>query len=269
MGKAQHRHRNLQSLAAHPPGKPLYLSTDKRLDVDACDNALTLRTQGSATRRIPFSRIERVICNRNAWWSGRALTHCLRSGIPIVWLDGRQQPIGSALSMHRDVNPHHVLLERYVQLPDWPQRYDNWRTRRRLETLTAWAYRLAREGRQPSAQTMQLLKREFVYKNIHPVHFPDEGHGWCTTYVVSRLQQEELRDKYWGQDGHPLSLADDLTALLWAELNFDCSASALGAASSGTRIGLFENWINLHGHRFHVHLSDLHRHLATEVETWL
>lgn len=252
-----------------PARKPLYLTTPHRACIDAAsDNSLVLRRDGTAPQRFPIARIERIICNRNATWTGGALTLCLTEAVPIVWLDGHGHALGNTQA--RRVRPlaFATALETYLELPDWQQRFDNWLARRRLETLTAWALRATLAGHGPDARQLETLKREYVYHGQHPQAFEPEGEGWCHALVVGRLQREGLQSRYWGFDGSALDLAANLAGLLWAELNLDCGTLPASAERGIVVAHLFETWARRREARLLAHLGDLKRHLAREIDAW-
>lgn len=260
-------HRGPGPLTA-PPRKPLYLTTPQPASIDAADDSLVLRRASSAPQRFPLARIERVICNRNATWTGTALTLCLGKGVPIVWLDGH----GHALGNTQPRQPHpfavNTALETYLELPDWPKRFDAWLARRRLETLTTWAMRATLDGHAPDTRYFETLKREYVYNGQHLQAFADEGEGWCHALTVSRLHREGLHSRYWGFNGTALDLAASLAGLLWAELNLDCGTLPTSAGQGVVLAHLFEIWAHRRETRLVTHLGDLKRHLAREIEAW-
>ncbi len=250
------------------PRKPLYLATRNAMRIDADGNHLILRRAGAPVERFPLARVDRIVCNRHADWSGAALAACLAHGIPLIWLDGKSEAVGSALPRVAVASPMTASLESYLELPDWTVRFDNWIRRRRLETLTAWALRSAREDRAPDAEAFQQMKRAYVYNGEFPEVFAAEGRGWCHALVVRHLHLQGLQARYWGYDGQPLELADQLANLLWAELNLDCGSLPAGAPADRTLMLIFETWARRREERLSAHLADLKRHLARENETW-
>lgn len=251
-----------------PARKPLYLTTPRPACIDASDAALVLRRDGSAPQRFPLARIERILCNRNATWTGAALALCLSEGVPIVWLDGHGHALGSTQARQTRPFAFVTALETYLELLDWQKRFGNWMTRRRLETLTAWAMRATRDGHAPEARHFETLKREYVYLGQHPQVFGAEGEGWCHSLVVGRLHREGLQSRYWGFEGIPLDLASHLASLLWAELNLDCGTLPTSAERGIVAAHLFETWARQREARLLAHLGDLKRHLAREIEAW-
>lgn len=254
--------------AGSVPRKPLYLATRQTVRIDADGNHLILRRPGAAVQRYPLARIDRIVCNRHADWTGNALALCLAHGIPLVWVDGQGEAVGSALPRLVAASPMAALLESYLELPDWAARFDNWVRRRRLETLTASALRAVREGRAPDAAAFQQIKRSYVYNGEVPAAFAPEGRGWCHALVIRHLHQQGLQARYWGYDGQPLELADQLADLLWAELNLDCGSLPADTSSGRALMLMFETWARRRQERLITHLADLKRHLARENETW-
>lgn len=253
---------------AMPARKPLYLFSTVAAQIDAGPDHLILRRNGMPPQRFPLARIARVICNRNATWSGSALALCLAEGVPITWLDGHGHALGSTQSCHPHPFPLSTLIDTYLELPDWPTRFANWLARRRLETLTTCARRAAECGHGLAADAFEELKREYVYNGVHPQAFAAEGEGWCHALAVDRLHREGLQACYWGFDATPFELAAQLATLLWAELNLDCGTLPASADRDVIVARLFETWAHQREARLLLHLGDLKRHLAREIDAW-
>lgn len=251
-----------------PARKPLYLMSPKPARMEAGSDHLILRPEAGAPMRFPLARICRVICNRHLAWSGGALALCLAEGVPITWVNGHGHALGSTQTRYAQPLPFSTLIETYLELPDWPQRFANWRARRRLETLTTCAKRAAETGHDLDALRFQELKREYVYNGVHPQVFDPNAEAWCHALAIDRLHREGLHGCYWGFDATRLELATELAALLWAELNLDCGALPAGAEHGLVVARLFEAWAHRREGRLLLHLGDLKRHLAREVETW-
>ncbi len=251
-----------------PPRKPLYLVGTAPAHIDAGADHLLLRREAAAAQRFPLARICRIICNRCFTWSGEALARCLTMGVPIIWVDGHGHALGCTQPRDTTVQPFSTLVETYLELPDWPTRFSNWIARRRFETLTTCAQRAALSGHGLDPTSFGTLKREFVYNGLHPCAFDPAGEGWCHALTVDRLQREGLHPCYWGFDASRLDLAGTLSALLWAELNLDCGTLPASAEHGIVVARLFEAWARQRESRLLLHLGDLRRHLAREVESW-
>ena len=101
-------------------------------------------------------------------WRARALPRRRRANHLV---DGHGHALGSTQTRYAQPLPFSTLIETYLELPDWPQRFANWRARRRLETLTTCAKRAAETGHGPDALSFHELKREYVYNGVHPQTF--------------------------------------------------------------------------------------------------
>lgn len=251
-----------------PPRKPLYLIAGEPATIDAHGEVLVLRRVGAPLQRFPLSRIARIICNRNSTWTGAALAHCLAEGITITLIDVHGHALGSVQPRQHRMESFSTLIETYLELPDWPQHFANWLQRRRMETLSACARRAAEAGRSIGDTEFHELKREYVYKGTHPIAFAASGEGWCYAFAVDRLQREGLQACYWGCDALPLDLGAHLGSLLWAELNLDCGTLPASVDHGIIVAQLFETWARQRESRLLLHLADLKRHLAREIDEW-
>ena len=86
--------------------------------------------------------------------------------------------------------------------------------------------------------------------------------------MVDRLHREGLQAHYWGFVATRLELANELAALLWAELNLECGSLPSGIHQPIVHARLFEGWAHQHEESLLHHLGDLKRHLSREVEAW-
>lgn len=251
-----------------PDRKPLYLLTCSGARIDAGADHLLLKRESVPTQRYPTSRIARIICNGQLFWSGQALSLCFSSGISITWVDAHGHARGSAQACHSPQHPMAALLETYLELHDWPQRFDNWLTHRRLAILQECVRRAAASGRPLASGVLHELKRMFVYNGHHPLVFEPEGEGFCHALVVDHLQCAGLHATYWGFDAQAFELASQLASLLWAELNLECGSLPAQADQGKLVTHLFEVWARQREVRLQHHLCDLKCHLAREVDAW-
>ncbi|MDY0072360.1 MAG: CRISPR-associated endonuclease Cas1 [Thauera sp.] len=258
--------------AAIPSKKPLYIMNQAPAHMEAGRDYLMLKRPAANPQRIdkqrfPIARIARILCNRQLNWSGQALALCMTEGVPITWVDGHGHALGNTQPRQTQSLPFSTLIETYLELADWQRRFSNWLARRRLETLTTCAQRAAETGHGLSSNEFHELKREYVYNGFHPVIFCVDAQAWTHGLAVDRLQREGLHSHYWGFNASKLDLAAELATLLWAELNLDCGHLA-NTESGIVAARLFEAWANRHENRLLLHLGDLKRHLAREVEAW-
>lgn len=258
----------IKSATDLPVRKPLYLLTEGPARIDAGDDHLLLRKAIANPMRFPLARLCRIICTRHLTWTGAALSLCLREGVPITWVDGHGHALGCTQTRYTQPLPFSTLVETYLELPDWPRRFANWRARRRLETLMTCAKRAAESGHGLDALSFQELKREYVYNGTHPLAFNAEGEGWCHALTVNHLHREGLHGCYWGHGASRLELAAELAAMLWAELNLECGTIPAGVEKGTVIAHLFETWAHHREGRLLHHLGDLKRHLSREIEEW-
>ena len=251
-----------------PARKALYLATSDPLRIDSEGEALVLRRRAVAATRHPFARIDRIVCNRHADWSGEALARCLQHGIPVTWVDGHGQLVGSAAPRLAPRHPFEILLHTYLDRPDWPARYANWLRCRRMDILVVVALRAARRNHPLAQHEFDEYKRDYVYNQHLEAVLPPIVRGWCHAFVTRRLTDLGLPGRHWGYDGQPLELADDLTGLLWAELTLECATLAAAADAPRAHALIVESWLACHPTRLPDHLARLKRHLARENAQW-
>lgn len=120
--------------------KPLYLHTGGPLTIALDGPALRVSRAGCADQRFPLRRISRVMVSGDASWSTRALLACADEGIAICFLNADGGPrarwIGRATARGELAQRWQDFLDR----PDWPDRYTEWRVAlsRRTVRICAW-----------------------------------------------------------------------------------------------------------------------------------
>jgi hypothetical protein len=254
---------------ARPPRRALYLAARAPVRVSAQDDSLVVERRPAGRQRFPAARIDRIVCNACAEWSGAALALCLRWGITVTWLDAEGRALGDCVPRFAESLPLHAALERLVELGDWPERYGNWLRRRRMGVLVRWAVARKQTGDPVLAGEWAARKREWVYNARIESALPAATAAWCRALVVARLAGAGLRPRYPGFRGQALELAEDMANLLWAELVLENGPAMIGAGSAQAAAMLFEAGVRGRIGRLYEHLGQLHRFALQALETWL
>lgn len=257
-----------RSLSREPPRKPLYLNPPTPVRVDAQGDSLVVLRDACAQQRYPIERISRIVATATVNWTGRALTLCLRTGVPVVWADGSGDALGNIQPRKLQTGSFAIELETYLSFADWRTRFDNWLLCRRRDTLSASFRRLVPSDQPFDRRRFEKLKHSYVHNGEHPQEFHPQGETWCHAWVVEALHKEGIRSSYVGNNAQVLDLASHLTDLLWAELNFDCGSFPSGTTDQHFAVRMFEAWIHQRETRVLRHLADLKRHVASEIDLW-
>lgn len=248
--------------------KPLYLLDGEPREIRVVATSLRVLTPaGRAYRQLPLQRIERIVCSPAIRWDGRALSACLTHGIPITWVDGKGQDVGTAIPQRTVTTSLHDALSVYVQKTEWETNYLNWLRNRRMSVLVGWA-KSTHGGQHMPQAIFNEMKRRYVYQNTIPRTFVPEARSWCMNVTAHRLLAEGLDLQYWGYGGTALNLGEDLATFLWAELNLQCGAMMDQVSGVAEALLFFETWVQKNQVRILHHLGDLKRFLRTETGTW-
>ena len=264
-----HANPTRRATANRPAPRPLYLNTAEPLQLSVQTDSLRIRQTGHAPRRIPLSRIERVLCNHNTHWHGSALVAFLEAGIPVCWVGRDGDIIGMAIADNATAESLHGAIEHYLRQPDWPEHYANWLRHQRLRLLTAWARETAHANGNPDgridAHRFRDLKRSVVYQGRIDTTLDPYIRSICHAHIIERLHEHGLWPRYHGDAGTALELADDLTHLIWIALNLEHG----GMSPEGrTAVRMTEGWLAENAHQSERHLNDLKRHIAQERNGW-
>ncbi|MEY4430010.1 MAG: hypothetical protein RLZZ182_2699 [Pseudomonadota bacterium] len=223
--------------------RTLYLMPAETLRVSSTGEALVATMPDGDVRRLPVTRLLRVVCNERVHWSGAALSLCQTHGITVTWLDGRGQAQGHLWPVHM---PHTDLADALhsasTLVEDWAQLYANWLRQQRLKILQGWRQQRSHAGHPVHAEEWERAKQAWVYRGDIAEHLPEVLHGMISALTAARLAADALQPEYWCADGSRLSLAEDLSRLVWAQLNLNGGAFAEALSEQREVAAVFERW---------------------------
>ena len=240
--------------------RTLYLREAACQRVDAGGDALVIATQrpGELVRRLrfPLQRVARVVSCTTVDWSGAALQLCMLRRLSICWLDQRGDALGSLHSHTAEIAPFASALDLLLDTPDGHARYAHWFKSRRMQVLLQWG---RTDGLVISPQQWEATKRSWVYRAELAAHLPALLQGLAAASVAQQLQAHGLLPVQIGPGGEPVQLAQDLTYLLWAEMNLCCGALADQTGDGPETVLLFERWQARNLSALLLHLLSLQR----------
>ncbi len=196
---------------------PLYLYGRNPTQVDLDGPALRVRRKDKADNRYPLARVSRILSGMAVEWHSRALKACLEAQIPIIFLDKTGEPQGHLQPALRKPSRLDTLLEELLDRPDGHAQYALWLRAERMRTLLVWHRTSIAQGREPDPQAYRELARRYVYQGEDPSLGLAGNHIYNSALYALALQhihRAGTRAIHWGQDGVPLHLANDLSALL-------------------------------------------------------
>lgn len=243
------------------PRKSLYLMGKTHLHIETDGTRLCIHADGEPIRPIPYPRISRIISSTNTHWHGQAIVTCLKHGIPIIWLDRGNHPIGDTHPIHQNTSELHHSLENYLDLHDWQDRYANWQKHRRMENLK----HAILQGELHDWRDIGELKRSYVYQNQPLPKQAPAIHASCLSIVQQKLDRQATRSRYWGYNGKALEIANDLAQLIHDQYSLSLHSQMPDIQH---QIAHFEHGWPTHRSRLEEHLADLKHHLQSENQTW-
>lgn len=262
---------NLAADGAHAPrggdARTLYLGQSTCQRVDATIDSLVVsakRTDEPLRQlRFPLQRVARVVSSTAVDWSGKALHLCLQRNLSICWLDSNGDAMGSLYSNNAQPSSFASALDLMLETTEGLERYQHWLKSRRMQVQLQWG----RSSPRPiPPQQWEATKRSWVYlAKLDTAHLPTTLHGLLAGCVAQQLQEHRIAPIQQGPDGTPLLLAQDLTWLLWAEMNF-CSGALADHAEGGQEVTLLlERWQACNGSALLLHLDSLRRAANKEL----
>lgn len=247
--------------------RTLYLQGASCQRVDAGGDALVIGTQraGEPLRRLrfPLQRVARVVSSTTVDWSGAALQLCMQRRLSVCWLDGRGEALGSLHSHRGETAPFAGALDLLLETPDGHARYQHWLKSRRMQVLQQWG---RTDGPTIPPRQWEATKRSWVYQAQLSAHLPSALQGLIAGCVVQQLQEHGLLPVQLGPGGEPVPLAQDLTWLLWAEMNLCCGPLADQTEAGPETVLLFERWQARNASALLLHLLSLQRLAGKELQ---
>lgn len=245
--------------AAHPPGaRALYLAGSSHKRVTHTHEALVVTNAAGQTLRYPLARLARIVSSPAVDWNGAALSLCLQHGISITWADGKGQPLGSACPSRAKEIGQTGTLELLLEQPDGTEHYANWHRSRRMAVLAHWS----QTSPTPiSPLTWEAAKRGWAYLRnpAAHIHLPQPLLTHIHAWVVDQLLTHPLPTQLWDAHGHTIPLAQDLTELVWVEMNLCSGPLASHTGTERELTELFERWHTPNGATLHQHIGALLR----------
>jgi hypothetical protein len=250
-----------------PPRKPLHLDGRvQAIEVRLRGPALAI-LRGPQRLELPLARLARVFVCGNVLWDAAAIGACLRHQIPIVFLDGRAQPVGSALPLAGRTSQLGELLAEWIDRPQWRAQYDDWLRAQRFRVLRLWRRRRAEAGRPVDPAEWSEAVRSFVY--LDEPEFASPHASGCYARALALLLRAGARTQYRGWDGGVLPLAADLARLADRSVALemgtvaaalDSEAALKARAAEGAAAEVDELLLDL--------LARLRRRAAEWIEPW-
>jgi hypothetical protein len=248
---------------AHPPGaRALNLGGGGHKRVTHTHEALVVTNAIGQTLRYPLARLARIVSSPAVDWNGAALSLCLQNGISITWADGKGQPLGSACPTRAKHIGQAATLELLLEQPGGTEHYANWHRSRRMAVLARWSQT---SPTPVSPLLWEMAKREWAYLRnpAAHIHLPQPLQTLMHAWVVAQLLAHPLPTLLWDAQGDDIPLAQDLTELLWVEMNL-CSGPLANNTNTGTGTErelteLFERWHAPNGAALHQHIGALLR----------
>jgi len=238
--------------------RTLYLASTHPLRVTSTGEALVVACTDGPVQRLPIRLLHRVVSGPSTDWSGAALALCMQHGVTISWTGPGGEPAGHLWPQQPRPLELATLLHALAGSDHhWPEAYGNWLRCQRLQVLHLWRRQRAQAGQPVGVAEWQAAKQHLVYRNQVPEQLPQLLRGMAAALVVARLADGGLRAHYWACTGQPIALADDITCLVWAEMNL--CAGPLAAAIDNPRVAatLFERWAGTCAGAVYQHLASL------------
>lgn len=256
-------------LLAPSAPRPLYLVPKDRVQVRCNGEFLFVQQRGREARHYAVRHLDRVVCSHLVAWEGDAMTLCLRHGVTVSWLDSHSQLLGHCTPTVADTHPLHACLERFVESTSAEQRWDNWFRHRRMHVLSAYAARRQAGGDEIPEREWRELKRQFIYWRQVPLQLHPDLLGPFQAMLVARLARERVQTTYLCRGGQVLDLLDDLTVLVWGELNLESRGLGVVIADRRIQWQFVESWQREHPGVLSDHLDAMKFFIARTLQTCL
>lgn len=254
--------------SASPP-LPLYLTGRGTRKVERDGPALLVRRVGAASSRYPLARLSRVISAAHVQWEARAIAACLEHNLPIVFLNPAGEPAGYLHAVRLQPSPGDELIHELLDRPDGVERYTLWVRGERGRVMSEWRSRTAWSVDEGGWRD---LLRRYVYLGEDPLRGVAGGgllRSVLFAQVLERLRKAGLGPLYWGVNGEPVNLTDDITGILVLALG--PGLHSLGGRMWGEAAALLTLWHAMVPEidtRLAALVGRLHRFLQETLDEW-
>ena len=106
--------------------QPAYLNAPGVRRVTLEGPALRIHNRDKADQYLPISRLARIVSRGRIHWSMPALVQCLKSGVPVTFLDREGRAVGFCVSAWTQYSPLNELLEGMFASDRGPVRLVDW-----------------------------------------------------------------------------------------------------------------------------------------------
>jgi hypothetical protein len=182
----------------------------------------------------------------------------MQHSVTVSWIGARGEPAGHLWPQRARPEELAGLLSALAGDDlNWPEAYGNWLRRQRLHVLRQWKQHRELACFALAPGEWQAAKQAFVYRGQVPEQLPRLLHVSAAALVVSRMAEAGLQSHYWASSGAALALAEDLTMLVWAEMNLCTGLLASAIDEPRLAAKLFEQWAGTCTGIVNLHLASL------------
>ena len=262
------RHAPLMRADDAPPRQPLYINGTVRWRVETRHGALELAAEGRALRRFPLGRVDRVICGPGVDWTGEALFECLKWGVTVLFENGRAQAVGYALPAVAQGEPLHQCLMLFAGVPEAHVQFENWLRHRRMEVVARWWEGYVAAHPSTTGYYYDEVKRQFVYWAEVLPRLNESLRVLCEARALAELRRAGALPAYDLADDLQLAVLDEITTLVWGQINLESGALAVMAAERLLQVSFLEAWFEQNALVLSRHLSALKLFVVEALRPW-
>jgi hypothetical protein len=136
--------------------KPCYLVGRPGMWVGLDGPALSISRPERARQLLPLSRVSRIVASGPLELSTEALLACAERGITVTFLDGQGEVRAYLFGESTRRDGLYQRLRDFLDRPDWPERYDDWRRSVDSRALRALCRRLRLPPERHTLHTLEL-----------------------------------------------------------------------------------------------------------------
>jgi hypothetical protein len=187
--------------------RPLYIAGGEGVRLRLDGPSLVVDRPGRARQRFPLARLSYIVLCGAVDAEYPALRACLASRIPVAAFDATGRPCGFFLPWQAEAPRPSVMLENFLERPDWHSRYTDWRRSQERRAMiralrAADLPPLQHEGREAAARALSSLhpEAEAARRTLscwHALSAPAAQRcladkGLCPTLIAGRHQGFDL-----------------------------------------------------------------------------
>lgn len=186
----------------------------------------------------------------------------------MLFENGRSQAVGYALPAVAPGEPLHHCLMLFAGFADAHVQFENWLRHRRMEVVARWWEGYVSAHPSTTGYYYDEVKRQFVYWAEVQPRLRESLRVLCEARALAELRRAGALPAYDLADDAQLAVLEELTTLVWGQINLESGALAVMAGDRLLQVSFLEAWFEQNALVLSRHLAALKLFLVEALRPW-